>query len=47
VSGCRRPAAARATLGADAEGEPDPLYYLRDELEAAERPALDHRGQAW
>jgi hypothetical protein len=27
-------AAARATLGADADGEPDPLYYLRDELEA-------------
>jgi hypothetical protein len=25
-------AAARATLAADAEGEPDPLYYLRDEL---------------
>jgi hypothetical protein len=27
-------AAARATLAADAEGEPDPLYYLRDELGA-------------
>jgi hypothetical protein len=27
-------AAARATLNADADGEPDPLYYLRDELEA-------------
>ena len=27
-------AAARATLSADADGEPDPLYYLRDELEA-------------
>ena len=28
-------AAARATLAAHAEGEADPLYYLRDELEAA------------
>lgn len=27
-------AAARATLGADADGEPDALYYLRDELQA-------------
>jgi hypothetical protein len=27
-------AAARATLAASAEGEADPLYYLRDELEA-------------
>lgn len=27
-------AAARATLGAHADGEADPLYYLRDELEA-------------
>jgi hypothetical protein len=27
-------AAARATLTADADGEPDPLYYLRDELAA-------------
>lgn len=27
-------AAARATLGAHADGEPDPLYYLRDELDA-------------
>jgi hypothetical protein len=28
-------AAARATLAANAEGEADPLYYLRDELEAS------------
>lgn len=27
-------AAARATLAADTEGEADPLYYLRDELNA-------------
>jgi hypothetical protein len=27
-------AAARATLTATADGEPDPLYYLRDELTA-------------
>jgi hypothetical protein len=27
-------AAARATLGAHADGEPDPLYNLRDELDA-------------
>jgi hypothetical protein len=27
-------AAARATLNAHADGEPDPFYYLRDELEA-------------
>jgi hypothetical protein len=27
-------AAARATLGAHTDGEDDPLYYLRDELEA-------------
>jgi DNA-binding transcriptional regulator YiaG len=27
-------AAARATLGAAADGEEDPLYYLRDELHA-------------
>ena len=27
-------AAARATLTAERDGEPDPLYYLRDELAA-------------
>jgi hypothetical protein len=27
-------AAARATIAAYHEGEPDPLYYLRDELDA-------------
>lgn len=34
-------AAARATLAAYASGEADPLYYLRDELEA--RQALPER----
>ena len=27
-------AAARATLAAADDGEPDPLYYIRDELQA-------------
>ena len=29
-------AAMRATLAAHADGEPDPLWYLRDELNASE-----------
>jgi hypothetical protein len=32
-------AAIRATLAADAEGDCDPLGYLRDELDSAEEPA--------
>ena len=32
-------AAIRATLAADAEGESDPLGYLRDELDAPGTPA--------
>ena len=36
-------AAIRATLSADAEGEPDPLSYLRDELDAAGAPANTRR----
>jgi len=32
-------AAMRATLAAHADGEPDPLWYLRDELGAAESAA--------
>lgn len=40
-------AAARATLVAHAEGEDDPLYYLRDELEAERRWAPDDGGQRW
>ncbi len=34
-------AAMRAALAAHADGEPDPLWYLRDELNAAQRPAED------
>ena len=36
-------AAARATLGAHADGEPDPLYYLRDELDAQGHLPPEHR----
>jgi hypothetical protein len=36
-------AAIRATLAADAEGEPDPLGYLRDELDANGAPAATRR----
>lgn len=36
-------AAARATLGAHDDGEPDPLYYLRDELEAQGYRRRDER----
>jgi hypothetical protein len=32
-------AAMRAALAAHADGEADPLWYLRDELDAAENPA--------
>ncbi len=36
-------AAIRATLAADAEGEPDPLGYLRDELDSGDAPASTRR----
>jgi hypothetical protein len=38
-------AAAKATLNAEADGEQDPLYYLRDELTAQGqlRPEQDHQ----
>jgi hypothetical protein len=36
-------AAIRATLAADAEGEPDPLGYLRDELDSTDSPAATRR----
>ena len=35
-------AAIRATLAAYADGETDPLYYLRDELDARQIPAQGH-----
>ena len=36
-------AAARATLGAHADGEHDALYYLRDELNAQGQLPPEHR----
>jgi hypothetical protein len=36
-------AAARASLGAHADGEDDALYYLRDELEAQGQLPPQHR----
>jgi hypothetical protein len=36
-------AAARATLGAHADGEDDALYYLRDELDAQGQLPPQHR----
>jgi hypothetical protein len=36
-------AAIRATLAADAEDEPDPLGYLRDELDSTAAPAATRR----
>ena len=36
-------AAMRATLAAHADGEPDPLWYLRDELDAPESASADSR----
>jgi hypothetical protein len=36
-------AAIRATLAADAEGEPDPLAYLRDELDSTSTAAGTRR----
>ena len=38
-------AAIRAAIAAHADGEPDPLYYLRDELDARQMPA-QRRGRA-
>jgi len=39
-------AAMRATIAAQADGEPDPLYYLRDELNARQGRSAGHGG-AW
>jgi hypothetical protein len=36
-------AAIRAALAADDEGEPDPMGYLRDEINAADIPAATRR----
>jgi hypothetical protein len=36
-------AAAKATLSAHADGEDDPLYYLRDELRAQGQLRPDRR----
>jgi hypothetical protein len=38
-------AAAKATLSAHADGEEDPLYYLRDELTAQGQLRADQRHQ--
>jgi len=38
-------AAARATLGAQRDGEHDPLYYLRDELDAQGHLASGEPGE--
>lgn len=37
-------AAVRATVAAHADGEPDPLYYLRDELDARQVPSRGREG---
>jgi hypothetical protein len=37
-------AAMRATIAAQADGEPDPLYYLRDELDARQGHSPGHGG---
>lgn len=39
-------AAARATLAAHRDGEPDPLFYLRDELDARMPPRRGSGGRA-
>ena len=39
-------AAMRATLAAYADGEPDPLWYLRDELNAPQTPDAASRRPA-
>ena len=39
-------AAMRATLAAHADGEPDPLWYLRDELNAPQARSAGSRGPA-
>jgi hypothetical protein len=38
-------AAMRATVAAYADGEPDPLYYIRDELGVRQLPSQGHGGR--
>jgi hypothetical protein len=38
-------AAMRATIGAQRDGEPDPLYYIRDELNAPQNLSGARRGR--
>lgn len=38
-------AAMRAALAAHADGEADPLSYLRDELDASQQSSEAHRGR--
>jgi hypothetical protein len=38
-------AAMRATIGAQRDGEPDPLYYIRDELSAAQNFSEAREGE--
>jgi hypothetical protein len=44
LESANRLAAIRAALGAAADGEPDPLAYLRDQLAEETGNAGDHRG---
>jgi hypothetical protein len=37
-------AAMRATIGAQRDGEPDPLYYIRDELSASQNRSKAREG---
>ena len=37
-------AAMRAAIGAQRDGEPDPLYYIRDELSAPQNLSEAHEG---
>src|SRR6185437_2230671 len=38
-------AAMRATIGAQRDGEPDPLYYIRDELSASQNLSESREGE--
>jgi hypothetical protein len=38
-------AAMRATIGAQRDGEPDPLYYIRDELSAPQNLSESREGE--